>query len=143
MYTSLFVYMQTFLYQNGFTVILRDIRGLHTMAQDDPDVVVVLTTVPADFDVEPLARGLLEARLAACVNVLPRMRSIYRWQGRVETAGEHLLIVKTRRDRVPDLEAALAAAHPYEVPEFLVLPVSGGSAAYLAWVAGESRAPEA
>lgn len=113
------------------------------MTPNDTGVVVVLTTVPPDFEVEPLARRLLEARLAACVNVLPRMRSIYRWQGRVETADEHLLVVKTRRDRVHELEAALVAAHPYEVPEFLVLPVVGGAAAYLAWVIGECLKPEA
>jgi len=110
------------------------------MAPADPDVVVVLTTVPPEFDMEALARRLLEARLVACVSVWPRMRSIYRWDGAVETADEHQVVLKTRRARLPDLEAALTAAHPYDVPELLVLPVAGGSAGYLSWVEAETAA---
>jgi periplasmic divalent cation tolerance protein len=108
------------------------------MARADPDVVVVLTTVPPEFDVEALARRLLAAQLVACVSVLPRMRSIYRWQGAVETAEEHQVLLKTRRARLADLHVALAAAHPYDVPEWLVVPVTGGSQDYLRWVAAET-----
>lgn len=111
------------------------------MTQHDTDIVMVLTTVPPDLEVEALARRLLDARLAACVNVLPPMRSIYRWQGAVETADERQVVIKTRRECVPALEAVVTASHPYDVPEWLVLPVSGGSDAYLAWVRGEALPP--
>ena len=112
------------------------------MAPSDPEVVVVLTTLPPEFDVEALARRLLEARLVACVSVLPRMRSIYRWQGAVEAADEHQVMLKTRRGRLADLEVALAEAHPYDVPELLVVPVTGGLPGYLRWVAAETAAGE-
>jgi periplasmic divalent cation tolerance protein len=108
------------------------------MAHIDTLAVLVLTTVPTDFDAETLARRLLEDRLVACVSVLPAMRSIYRWQGAVETSDERQLLLKTHRDRIPALEAALKTAHPYEVPEFLVLSVSSGSAAYLEWIRDQS-----
>jgi periplasmic divalent cation tolerance protein len=99
--------------------------------------VVVLTTFPADRDAERLARTLVEERLAACVNVLPPMRSIYTWQGAIETAEERQLLIKTSANRVPELESRLKALHPYDVPEFIVLPITTGSAAYLTWI-GES-----
>lgn len=109
------------------------------MAQSGSDCVVVLTTIPADVDVDAFARGLLEQHLAACVNVLPAMRSIYRWKGAVESADERQVVIKTVGERLAALEAELAARHPYELPEFLVLPVSGGSDAYLDWVRAETR----
>ena len=96
--------------------------------------VVVLTTLGADADAAALARTLVEERLAACVNVLPPMTSLYRWQGTVEQEREQQLVIKTTPERVPALEARLQALHPYEVPELLVLPAAGGSAAYLEWV---------
>jgi periplasmic divalent cation tolerance protein len=108
------------------------------MTHDDTGCVVVLTTIPVDFDVEGFARGLLDEGLAACVNVLPEMRSIYRWKGAIESAGERQVVIKTVGARLDALRAAIEARHPYEVPEFLVLPVSGGSEAYLAWVRAES-----
>lgn len=98
------------------------------------DVVLVLTTVPGDFDVDGLARALVNDRLAACVTVGPPIRSTYRWQDVVESATERPVTIKTTAARVDALEAALKAAHPYDVPEFLILPVSGGGADYLAWV---------
>jgi periplasmic divalent cation tolerance protein len=107
------------------------------MSQPDTPIVVVLTTVPTDFDVDRFAQHLLERRLAACVSVLPPMRSVYRWQGAVEHAEERQVVMKTRADRVGALEQALAAVHPYEVPEFLVLPVALGSPAYTTWVVEE------
>jgi periplasmic divalent cation tolerance protein len=99
--------------------------------------VLVLTTVGADADASALARTLVGERLAACVNVLPVMTSVYRWKGQVEQDREQQLVIKTTADRLPELEARLRALHPYELPEFLVLPAGGGSRDYLAWV-GES-----
>jgi periplasmic divalent cation tolerance protein len=113
------------------------------MALSNTDAVLVLTTIPAGLDAEALVRPLLERRLVACANLLPAMRSIYGWRGAIESAEERQVVFKTRRACVTALEAALAAVHPYEVPEFLVVPVSGGGEAYLAWVSGETVAPEA
>lgn len=101
--------------------------------------VIVLTTLGADADAVALARTLVEERLAACVNVLPTMTSIYRWKDRVEEDREQQLVMKTAASRLPQLEARLRELHPYEVPEFLVLAVSGGSDAYLGWLADNSR----
>lgn len=96
--------------------------------------VLVLTTMAASQDADALARTLVDERLAACVNVLPPMQSIYRWQGRVESEIERQLIIKTSQDRLIDLQSRLLALHPYEVPEFLVIPVAGGTEAYLTWL---------
>ena len=86
-----------------------------------------------------IGRALVEERLAACVNVVGPIRSIYRWQGAVEEADEHLLVVKARAADVPALEARVRALHSYDVPEVLALPVTAGSAAYLAWLAERDR----
>ena len=98
------------------------------------DVVIVLSTVPDDERAETLARTLVDEKLAACVNLHAPMVSIYRWKGQVERAAERQLVIKTTRDRVPALEARLKQLHAYELPEFLVLPVEGGSDEYLSWV---------
>ena len=103
-------------------------------AQDVSAVAIVLTTLGADADAAALARTLVEEGLAACVNVLPPMTSVYRWRGAVEQDREQQLIIKTTAARVGDLEARLKSLHPYELPEFLILPAAGGSSAYLAWV---------
>jgi periplasmic divalent cation tolerance protein len=100
----------------------------------DSPAVLVLTTLGADADAAALARTLVEERLAACVNVLPAMTSLYRWKGAVEQDREQQLVIKTTPSRLRALEVRLKALHPYEVPEFLVVPAEGGSAAYLAWV---------
>ena len=97
--------------------------------------VIVLTTLPVEGDVETLAAQLVDERLAACVNILPAMRSVYRWKNAVERADERQLVIKTSRARVTALEARLRALHPYDVPEFVVLPVDSGSADYLSWLA--------
>ena len=94
---------------------------------------IVLTTLGADADAGAIARALVEERLAACVNVLPPMTSTYRWKEVVEQEREQQLVIKTSRTRVAALQARLAALHPYELPEFLVLEASG-SAAYRRWV---------
>jgi periplasmic divalent cation tolerance protein len=98
------------------------------------DLVIVLTTVPAGDTGDRLARTLVEERLAACVNVLAPMRSTYRWRGAIESEAEQQLVIKTRRPLVPRLQARLAALHPYELPEILVLDVAQGADAYVAWV---------
>lgn len=105
---------------------------------NNPDVefVVVLTTYPVDGDADAFARQLVEERLAACVNVLPPMRSTYRWQGQVETADERQVLIKTKAAQVAALESRVSELHPYEVPEFVVLAVNAGGAAYLAWLDG-------
>ena len=105
-------------------------------ARADSDAAIVLTTIGSGADTERLARTLIEEHLAACVNVLPPMRSTYRWKGSIEQEEEHQLVIKTTVGRVGALEARLRELHPYEVPEFLVLPVSSGSDAYLQWLQG-------
>ena len=110
------------------------------------ECVLVLTTVPDDERAETLARTLVDERLAACVNLHAPMVSIDRWKGRVERSAERQLVIKTTRDRVPALEARLRELHSYELPEFVVMSVDEGSAAYLAWVkeqvAEQVRQPE-
>ena len=107
------------------------------MSSSVPDVVLVLTSIAAEADGAVLARTLVDERLAACVNVLPPMTSVYRWQGSVEHESERQIIIKTTRARVDALAARLRTLHPYEVPEFLVIGVNDGADAYLAWL-GES-----
>jgi periplasmic divalent cation tolerance protein len=104
--------------------------------------VIVLTTLPADADATALARTLVDERLAACVNLLPAMTSVYRWQGQVEQDREQQLVIKTGADRVAALEQRLRQLHPYQLPEFLVVAAAWGSEAYLRWV-GESTTPAA
>ena len=98
------------------------------------DVVIVLSTVPDDDSGEQLARALVEERLAACVNVHGPMLSVYWWRGTVERSAERQIVIKTSRARLPALEARLKALHSYELPEFVVVPVEGGSTDYLDWV---------
>lgn len=100
----------------------------------DLDYVLVLSTLPASHDAATFARALIEERLAACVNLLPVMRSVYRWEGAIQDEEERQLLIKTTRARVEDLRERLAELHPYDVPEFLVVPVAGGSDAYLRWI---------
>jgi periplasmic divalent cation tolerance protein len=102
------------------------------------DVVVVLCTCPDGETARRLAAGLVAARLAACVNVLPEIRSIYRWQGETCDEAEVLMIAKTTPRAYPELEHWLRAQHPYEEPEVLALPVATGSSGYLEWVARET-----
>ena len=96
--------------------------------------VIVLTTFPSDHDADTLARTLVSERLAACVNVLPLMQSIYRWKDAVEQAAERQLIIKTEQSQLESLKQRLTALHPYDVPEILVLAVADGGASYLRWI---------
>ena len=95
--------------------------------------VVVLTTVGESFDVRPLARNLVEWRLAACVNVVEKISSTYRWEGEVHEETEKLLVIKTSDERIGSLRDALFAEHPYDVPEFVVLPIDV-EGPYLDWL---------
>ena len=97
--------------------------------------VLVLTTIGADGDARALAHALVEARVAACVNIVDRVRSVYRWEGRIEDDAEQLLIIKTSEERVAALREELFARHPYAVPEFVVMPVEV-SEAYGEWLLG-------
>jgi periplasmic divalent cation tolerance protein len=105
----------------------------------DTQHVVVLTTLPADADVATFARELVDARLAACVNLLPPMESIYRWEEKVHRDDERQLVIKTSRDRVAALWDRVRELHPYDVPEFIVLPIVEGSDAYLRWLDRSTR----
>jgi periplasmic divalent cation tolerance protein len=98
------------------------------------DYVLVLTTLPSEGDAEKFALQLVEERLAACVNILPPMRSVYRWKNTVEQANERQVVIKTTRARLTALENRVRTLHPYDVPEFVVLPIDAGSADYLSWL---------
>jgi periplasmic divalent cation tolerance protein len=101
------------------------------------DLILVLTTMPDDDRADAVARTLVEEQLAACVNVHGPMVSTYRWQGQIEREAERQLVIKTTRERLPDLEARLRALHPYELPEFVVI-AANSSDAYGKWVAGQT-----
>jgi periplasmic divalent cation tolerance protein len=96
---------------------------------------VVLSTFPNEDKAVEVARVLVEEGLAACVNVHPRVRSIYRWKGKLEDDAETLAIIKTTSERYDALAARLVALHPYELPEVIALPIAAGHAPYLAWLA--------
>ncbi len=95
---------------------------------------IVLTTVGLHQRAEELAQALVERRLAACVNIIGPIRSIYRWNGAVQNEQEYLLLIKTTSDRTASLAAAFTELHPFELPERVELEISGGSAEYLSWV---------
>jgi len=103
------------------------------------DVYLVVTNLPDRESAGKLAHALIEKRLAACVNVLSPCRSVYRWQGKTEDAEEFTVLIKTTRKRYPELEAAIRAKHPYELPEIIAVPLVGGLRAYLEWVDTETK----
>ncbi len=104
---------------------------------------VVLVTVPDLRVARLLARAVLTARVAACVNVLPRMESHYWWQGRIETGRERLLVLKTTQARLAELERVVHAHHPYDTPEFVVLKIHTGSRRYLDWIGASTAGTDA
>ncbi|MGH8227686.1 MAG: divalent-cation tolerance protein CutA [Steroidobacteraceae bacterium] len=106
------------------------------------DGLVVLCTCPDDPAADRIARALVAERLAACVS-RTALRSTYRWEDAVHDEPEVLLVIKTTRARLEQLEVRLQALHPYDLPEFLALPVTAGSERYLAWIAAETRPPSA
>ena len=101
-------------------------------------VVLVLTNLPDAASAQSLAHALVESRLAACVNLLPGVQSVYRWQGVIEHATEVTLLIKTTQRHYPQLQQAIVSAHPYDVPEVIALPISDGHPAYLQWIASET-----
>ncbi len=100
---------------------------------------LVLVTAPPGEAAERLARALVEERLAACVNRVPGLRSVYRWQGEVVEDEEVLLLVKTSEDRLDALLARVPELHPYEVPEVVAVPIERGHPPYLAWLEASTR----
>ena len=101
----------------------------------DTEYVLVLTTLPADAEAAAFARTLVTERLAACVNLLAPMESVYEWEGEMQRDTERQLIMKTVRSRVDALWHRVRELHPYDVPEFVVLPIVDGNDAYLRWLA--------
>ena len=100
---------------------------------------LVITNLPDRESAARLARDLVTKRLAACVNILAPCRSVYLWKGQMEDTEEHPLLIKSSRVRYPELEAAIRAAHPYELPEIIAVPLAGGLPAYLEWVGTQIR----
>ncbi|MGC2519085.1 MAG: divalent-cation tolerance protein CutA [Burkholderiales bacterium] len=100
---------------------------------------LVITNLPDRESAARLARALVDKRLAACINILSPCRSVYRWRGAVEDAEEFPMLIKTSRSRYAELEAAIRAGHPYELPEIIAVPLAAGLPAYLEWVGAETR----
>lgn len=96
--------------------------------------ILAVTSCPTDEVADRIARVLVEERLAACVTRIPGARSVYRWKGAIEEAEEVVCLIKTTEARLEQMKTRLASLHPYEVPELLVLPVTGGLSPYLAWI---------
>lgn len=103
------------------------------------EALVVLCTFPSEGEARQIGTHLVERQCAACVNILPSVESIYRWQGTLCREGEAMALIKTSRQAFPVLSRELAAMHPYDEPEIIALPVADGSAGYLAWLTGQTR----
>ena len=103
-----------------------------------PETLLVVTNCPDEETANAIALAVVEAGLAACVNILPRVQSIYRWQGKIESATEIPLLIKSTAGLYPALQAAIVERHPYDVPEIIALPIARGLPAYLNWVAAET-----
>ena len=112
------------------------------MAHAPHDFHLVLTTTDSEALAERIARELLERRLAACVNVVGPVQSVYRWEGKIVRSEERLLIIKTRADRFQQVASAIRELHTYDVPEVLALPLSAGDERYLSWLAGCLEDPD-
>jgi periplasmic divalent cation tolerance protein len=98
------------------------------------DKLLVLTTTGSEAEARKIAEMLVERRLAACVNIIPRIHSVYRWQGKVEHAEEYLLLAKTAKGKEDQVRGAIQELHSYELPECISIPIEGGSAGYLQWL---------
>ncbi len=106
------------------------------------EIILVLTNLPDRDSAQQMAQALIENHTAACVNILAECSSVYRWQGKTETASEVPLLIKSTRAAYPRLEASIRAHHPYELPEIIAVSVSTGFPAYLRWVMQETKIPE-
>ena len=102
------------------------------------ETLLILTNCPDEESANAIALALVECKLAACVNILPRVRSVYCWQGVVESATEIPLFIKSTANNYPAIEAAIRERHPHAVPEIIALPIAHGLPAYLNWVAAET-----
>ena len=118
-----------------FTVAKRPETMYSTGMKSAGKYAVALVMAPDMKTARTLARAALRARLIACANLVPRVESHYRWRGKIERSGEVLLVLKTTAARLAMLEKLIVAKHPYDTPEFIVLPVRAGSRKYLAWLA--------
>jgi periplasmic divalent cation tolerance protein len=103
------------------------------------DAMLVFTTLPSADKGAELARTLVEERLAACANLIPAVRSIYRWEGKIHDENEVVMLIKTRAENIERLKARILELHPYEVPEVLAVPVESGYQAYLDWISHGTR----
>lgn len=101
-------------------------------------VMLLYSTAPDEETAKRIARELVDKKLAACVSLMPGLYSVYRWQGKVEEATEVSIMIKTGQSRLAELSAALVSLHPYDVPELVAVPVSGGFEPYLQWVKDET-----
>jgi len=106
------------------------------------NLLLIMTNLPDRASAETLAASLVDNRLAACVNILPPCRSVYRWKGATEAADEIPMLIKTTETNYAALEAAIRALHPYETPEIIAVPITQGLPDYLAWVAAATRAED-
>ncbi len=95
---------------------------------------LVMTTCPEKSVAQTIAHGLIESKLAACVHILPSGTSVYRWEGNIEEAEEHTLLIKTENTQYKKLEKVITTLHPYELPEIIVVPISTGLSGYLSWI---------
>jgi periplasmic divalent cation tolerance protein len=118
-----------------------DWARMGSMPEDCAFARIVLTTTPNSEEAARVARTLVEERLAACATLIPSVRSIYRWQGKVEESTETMLLIKTSTEQLAALEARILALHSYETPEFLVLPIESGSFGYLDWLRASLSRP--
>lgn len=115
------------------------VRGLFTLKfQHMDEIIIILTNLPDRASALKLAGQLVEQRLAACVNVLAECSSVYRWEGKIKSATEVPVLIKSRAQRYDEVEAAIRRLHPYELPEIVAVPVRRGLEEYLEWVAGET-----
>ena len=103
------------------------------------DKIVILSTCETEADARRIATHLVERRLAACVNIIAGATSVYRWKDKIETASEWMLVIKSRRSLVTQIEQEFATIHPYELPELVALPLLDGAKAYLEWLDSEVR----
>lgn len=109
---------------------------LSTMARPAETFSMAFVTAPNDETAKSLASGLVSGHLAACVNIIPGVTSVYEWEGKVNTDSEVLMMIKTRTSRIPELTEFVQKHHPYDVPEVITTSIEGGSGPYLAWLAG-------
>ena len=100
--------------------------------------ILIYNTVPNEEVGQKIAQALVEQQLAACVSMVPGLKSVYRWQGKVEHANEICLMIKTTSDRLEELQASLLSLHPYTVPELIAVPITGGLPTYLQWIVDET-----